>query len=299
MKKIITLSTTILLTVFAIAQTPDSISITTLQQQVSTLQIELKNQKNDFSKRISSANEQIKSLQNNVEILRVMFFPIIDSLGLKINETAANAETQIAVLKTHNRASLWWSIIGGIALLLLSVGLFLWLYLKRKADSASIVRQLENQKSAIETRLVKEYSLQAEVLENLMKTIRELPVSTADSGEPDHSLALKLADEITLMERNLSLMDSNTKGLKQLNRSIGNLKDNLIANGYEIPELLGKPYNEGLKCHIINTIQDDNLKQGVQIISKIIKPQVNYQDKMIQVAQIEVSVGENINQQLI
>ncbi|MDR2824412.1 MAG: hypothetical protein LBB41_04345 [Prevotellaceae bacterium] len=272
------------------AQTPDSTAFVHLQQQVAKLQTEMKSQKNDFSKRISSANEQIKSLQNEITEQKQTVAVLADSLDVKINETATKAETQIVGISENVGEKTIFAIVGGIALLLLSVALFLWLFFKRKTDSANIVKQLEEQKSTIETRLVKEYSTQAEVLENLLKTIREIPITT-DGGEPDHSLALKLADEITLMERNISLMDSSTKGLKQLTRSIGKLKDNLAANGYEIPELLGKTYNEGLKVQIINTIQDDNLEQGVQIISKIIKPQVNYQDKMIQAAQIEVSVG--------
>jgi hypothetical protein len=65
----------------------------------------------------------------------------------------------------------------------------------------------------------------------------------------------------------------------------------LAANGYEIPELLGKPFNEGMKAIITNSVPDENLEKGVEIITKIIKPQVDYQDKMIQTAQIEISVG--------
>jgi hypothetical protein len=126
--------------------------------------------------------------------------------------------------------------------------------------------------------------------ENLLG-LKDLTGLQGKTADPDHSLALKLADEITLMERNISLMDASTKGLKQLNRSIGKLKDNLAANGYEIPELLGKPYNDGMKAIITNTVQDETLEHGVELITKIIKPQVNYQDKMIQAAQIEVSVG--------
>jgi hypothetical protein len=72
---------------------------------------------------------------------------------------------------------------------------------------------------------------------------------------------------------------------------IEHAKDNLVANGYEIPELLGKPYNEGMKAIITNTIQDENLEKGAELITKIIKPQVNYKDVMIQAAQIEVSIG--------
>jgi hypothetical protein len=33
--------------------------------------------------------------------------------------------------------------------------------------------------------------------------------------------------------------------------------------------------------------------KGIDTITKIIKPQVNYKDKMIQMAQVEVTVGIN------
>jgi hypothetical protein len=86
-------------------------------------------------------------------------------------------------------------------------------------------------------------------------------------------------------------MDKGTKGLKQLERSIAKLKDNLSANGYEIPELLGKPYHPGMKVIVVNSIPDENLEKGSEIITKVLIPQVNFNDKMIQTAQIEVSVG--------
>jgi hypothetical protein len=272
------------------AQTSDSTAIAILQQQVDKLETELKKQKKGVSKQIESLRTEVVQCRDEARFISENVAIIADSLGVKINETATTTESKITDISENvNKKSLF-GIIGGVILLLLSIGLFVYLLLKRKADSASIIKQLEEQKSAIETKLVKEYSQQAEVLENLLKTIREIPIST-NGGEPDHSLALKLADEITLMERNLSLMDSSTKGLKQLNRSIGKLKDNLAVNGYEIPELLGKPYNEGFKVIVINSIYDESLKEGEKIISKIIKPQVNYQDKMIHAAQIELNAG--------
>ena len=110
--------------------------------------------------------------------------------------------------------------------------------------------------------------------------------------EIDHSLALKVADEITLIERNISLMDKDVKGLKQLSRSVQKLKDNLNANGYEIPELLGKQYHQGMKVIVVSSIPDENIDKDLELITKVIKPQVNYKEKMIQTAQIEVSVGQ-------
>ena len=40
---------------------------------------------------------------------------------------------------------------------------------------------------------------------------------------------------------------------------------------------------------VANFVSDENLKDGEQIITGIIKPQVNYNGKMIQAAQITVS----------
>ena len=61
-----------------------------------------------------------------------------------------------------------------------------------------------------------------------------------------------------------------------------------MANGYEFVDMLGKPYNDGMKV-IANFVQDDSLEEGAQIISGIIKPQINYNGVMIQAAQITVS----------
>jgi hypothetical protein len=39
-------------------------------------------------------------------------------------------------------------------------------------------------------------------------------------------------------------------------------------------------------------IFDENMKSGERMITRIIKPQINFQGKLIQVAQVEVSQGE-------
>lgn len=87
-------------------------------------------------------------------------------------------------------------------------------------------------------------------------------------------------------------MDEGTKGLKQLSASVKRIEDNFAANGYEMPELLNKPFNSGMKIIVANSIPDENLKEGEEIITKIIKPQINYKGVMIQSAQVEVSVGQ-------
>ena len=86
----------------------------------------------------------------------------------------------------------------------------------------------------------------------------------------------------------LSKTDSSVAGHRQLSRSIAQMKDNLKANGYELVDMLGKEYHDGMKV-TANIVDDENIPEGKQIITGIIKPQINYQGKMIQSAQITVS----------
>ena len=99
-----------------------------------------------------------------------------------------------------------------------------------------------------------------------------------------------MADEINRIQKNISQMDSSTKGLKQLSASVKRIVENFETNGYELVDLLNKPYDQGMKV-IAFFRPDDTLKSDEQIITRIVKPQVNYKGLMIQAAEIEVSQG--------
>jgi len=126
-----------------------------------------------------------------------------------------------------------------------------------------------------------------EIIESQIEIMKD-----SDSGGniEDHSLVLKVADEVVRIQKNLARMDEKTKGLRQLAASVKRITDNLTSNGYELVELLGKPFNDGMKL-TANFIPDEALEEDQQIITRIIKPQVNYKGVMIQSAQVEVSQG--------
>ena len=42
-----------------------------------------------------------------------------------------------------------------------------------------------------------------------------------------------------------------------------------------------------------NFIPDENLNEGKEVISRVIKPQINYKGNLIQPAQVEVAQGVN------
>jgi hypothetical protein len=111
---------------------------------------------------------------------------------------------------------------------------------------------------------------------------------TKGNKEPDHSLVLKIADEITRIQQNLNHMDPSIKGHKQLSRATNAILDNLNANGYEIPPLLGVSFDDNY--NMIATMEmDENLEPGTKKIKRVVKPMVKYNGVMIQAAEVYVA----------
>lgn len=268
---------------------PLKASIQTLQKENNSLKTKI----NNLDTELSNANKSIDSLQIQTQANSNAISETANELGVKITETETIANQKISeVDKSLSKNSLY-GIIAVLSAILLS-GFLYWLLSKRqKTDKTEVVNQLQQTKVSIEESLVKEFGKQTDLIESQLELLAQQKTesTTNSNAEPDHSLALKVASEINLIERNINLMDKGTRGLKQLERSIGKLKDNLSANGYEMPELLGKQYHQGMKIIVASSIPDEELEKGSEIITKVLIPQVNFNEKMIQTAQIEVSVG--------
>ncbi len=198
----------------------------------------------------------------------------------------ATNESVAANLGKMDTRTMW----GGGLLALSVLGFGGYLFVKRRNDSTSMdeVRKAQELLQSAQAKMQEDsVKLDNQMLMLVEKQMNATPVVTAQA-ETDHSLALKVADEIVRIELNLSRMDSTVKGYKQLSRAVERIKNNFQANGYEIVDMLGKPYNEGMKV-VANFVPDDNLKEGEQVITGVTKPQINYNGKMIQSAQITVS----------
>ena len=271
-------------------------NINYINEKIKILQSEngkLKKEIGTQTSKLSNAITKIDSLQKHIEANDKKIYETKANLNSKIESTETNSNQKFLDIKESLSSKSLFGIIGVLLAIVVS-GLLYWLLSKRqKTDKSDVIEQLSNTKSAIEGSLIKEFGKQTDLMENQLLLIEQqrTRVSEKPNIEPDHSLALKLASEINLIERNVNLMDVKTKGLKQLNNSIGKLKDNLAANGYEIPFMLGKPFHQGMKVIVTSSIPDENLEKDAEIITKVLIPQVNYNDIMIQTAQIEVSVG--------
>ena len=188
-----------------------------------------------------------------------------------------------------NNRTLWGGIIIFIiAFLLIAVACIFFKRIQKGSSTIDDVRKAQEALQAAQSKMQEDsVKLDNQMLTLIQQQIAVIP-SQSDNNKIDHSLALKVADEIVRIELNLSRMDSSVKGYKQLSKAVERIKNNFLANGYEIIDMLGKPYNEGMKV-VANFVPDDNLKEGEQIITGITKPQINYNGQMIQSAQITVS----------
>jgi hypothetical protein len=267
-----------------------------LTQKVNSLQSEnnkLKSEIGTFNSKLSNALKSIDSLRTKLQDNSNAFTQTANQLGIQIKETGDKNEGKITEVSQSLSKNSLLGIIGVLLAILLS-GLLYWLLSKRQqTDKTDFIDQLSKTKSSIEESLVKEFGKQTELMDSQLHLIEQqkTTLQATPNAEPDHSLALKVCGQINVMENNLMRMDPNVKGIKHIKKSIENLKDNLIANGYEMPELLGKQFHQGMKAIKTATIQDENQEKDSEVITKVLIPQVNYNDKMIQTAQIEVSVG--------
>lgn len=274
--------------------------LNTLRQQSATLQKDLREERRQGSIREQQLHRQaqsIDSLQTKIEGLQIQWEQATQDLKTSIDtkHSAALSEThQVSTSLDHSR---W----GGLALglLLAFVGGVGYSWLRRRQaktqesveqKTQALQQEISHSRAELEAQIVQELAKQSQLLEEQSAKL-QVPSPATMNVAPDHSLALKLAGEITTIERNISFMDEGTRGLKQLRRSVGKLKDNLLANGYEMPELLHQKYVQGMNVIVVTTHQDDTLEAGVELISKVLVPQVNYQGKLIQAPQVEISIG--------
>lgn len=86
-------------------------------------------------------------------------------------------------------------------------------------------------------------------------------------------------------------MDPTVKGVSQLKNRAKAIWTTLNSKQYEIPDLIGKVYHEG--DNIIATMElNEDLEEGTNRIKRVIKPQVSYNGKLIQTAEIVVEYNE-------
>lgn len=258
-------------------------TVQTLQRENDTLKSEVTSLK--FT--ISEQSNEIDSLKTVLDNTNDRVIALADSLNINISSTRkqiqVNSDSLNKSIAQKSQTGIW--IFIALALVVAIIAFVFGKILAKRGDE---VASLSDKADKLNEEIVNRLSSEISEMQSLSKQIGSLSTVTGGGTETEQKLITTLADRITFMEMTLYKMDGSVRGHKQLSKSIKQMKDNLLANGYELVDMLGKDYHDGMKV-TANFVEDENLPEGKQIISGIIKPQINYRGKMIQSAQITVT----------
>lgn len=268
-----------------------------------TDKIELLSKENQFFKEnFSQIKNEVTALQTQLTSVEIKSDSIDNVLmsGVSSNTELANsnhavATEKIQVVETASQSNIHqlmvWGIWAIVILLIVSIVIYIILHrgISKGTDAISSIRvaqgKLEEESVKLDTKLIELLNNQLYIEENQVHSSENIAQQVII---PDHSLALKVADEITRIEKNLSRMDSSVKGYKPLVKAIERIKDNFKANGYEIVTYLGQTYNEGMRINPEFVI-DETLPEGMRTITSVSKPQVHFNGELIQKASVTIS----------
>lgn len=266
----------------AIETEPDlHAEINTLKSQLKTVQtanLALKDS-------VMRINMQLKANVDSVNSLKVQLMDLsktVEEKSSRLSEDIGATNSNLEVTQESNRKDFRKHafLVGGIFLSTLLGFLVLILFLRNRMNRGSATI---NEIKSVQKR-IQEESLKLD--NKLISIIEKENIESGESG--DHSLAMKVADEVVRIEMNLFRMDKSIKGYKQLSKAVERIKNNFTAQGYEIVDMLGATYNEGMRINA-DFVIDESLAEGSRIITSITKPQINYMGQMIQKAIVTVS----------
>lgn len=266
----------------------DSLKIVTLQREVSNLKTTVSRLQQEDGRLRGLYQQQAKeldSLRANQQQQTDNVKTLANKIGTDISDANQKIDNNVNTLSESINSRTWLGALGVIIAVVL-LGMVYWIFRRRTIEIKLAQDEMSVESDTRLTGILNQIvGVQTNIL-NLNGNISQLQNNSV--AQLDHTLALKVADEIVRIETNLSRMDTSVKGYKQLAKAVERIRTNFLANGYEIVEMLGKPYNEGMKV-VANFVSDDTLAEGEQKITGVIKPQINYKGKMIQSAQITVS----------
>jgi hypothetical protein len=227
-----------------------------------------------MKKELAITNNNIQSVSNN--------------LGLQIQQLGSKTNSDLSTLNGKISKNTLLLILAVFLIATFIAIIFIWLKNKLTREKTEMLDKIKSTYESLREERIKPDNLLLGLLESQNQSAnseQQTPV------EIDHALALKVADEIIRIQKNLSNIDPETKGLKQIEFALERIQDYFTEYGYEMVELLNKPYDQGMRMSA-KFRTDSSVEQGKQIITRIIKPQINYNGVIIQPAEVEVSVGE-------
>lgn len=263
-----------------------------LSNRVANLSQTFQNRFKNQEEQLTLFQERIDSLSKNTSSRITSTAKEIDSAKSELAGLENKTESKFSAVTANLSQSVWWISAGVLFVLIVSfVGL--WQLKGRfSKEQENLDKRFSEKSNQLESKiseLEQTNKADTKLLEVLNEKLEGMP-SPSSQTEVDHSIALASALEIIRMRKRIDRMDADAKGLKSLSKALERLEDELEIKGYEIIDLEGQEYDEGMNVNA-TLVPDESLEPGEAIISKTIKPQVNFKGKAIQSAKVQVRTG--------
>jgi hypothetical protein len=277
------------------AQVPDSIlSKSEFHLEISKLNGKIKTleKSNSVLQQINSIQKkQIENITSQLSVAQSNIQRIADSLNITItNVSSTNKQTQNQIQyinQTISIRTLYW-IFGIFFVALLSVVIFFVLRNKLSLNTRNLDFQINKTNETLHNEAIKLDSKLIEILQTQLSILKEeRKVKALNTTEADHKLPLKVGEEIHRMRKRIENMPQDIKGLSALTNSLQRLEEEFNDSGYEIEELQGKKYVDGMKIEA-RFVDNPDIPKGEEIITEVLRPQIKYKGIVIQVAKVEV-----------
>jgi len=252
-------------------------SFSALDEKIGGLNDAVQADSNQLKKETAAVKEQLGSLKSSLDAQN-------QKLVAAIQANNNQAENYSAVYESMNTQQLYW-IIAVLVLLVGVAGAFFLLKNKMTRTANTLSSELITRLEELKTEIAQ---LDTTPIPDQKPESKGLP--PAPDAEPDHSLPIKVCEEIQRMRNRMKYMDQGDQATKVFRKRLASLEETLNERGYEMVNLENTPYNDGMTVKA-NFISDENMKKGEEIITRVIKPQINYKDVLIQAAEVEVSQG--------
>jgi predicted nucleic acid-binding Zn-ribbon protein len=250
-----------------------------------------------LSKLSESATTANKGVEENKKLLQS-----IQSDNTQIQNKISNMETEIGGLETKRKenheavetalgeinSELTLSFVLKVLVSIAAIGLGFYVWKNKRMITEILSGGKLSDQTQIETIFTDERYIDG--LNRAINLLNATQQAAPAAEEKDHGLPLSVADEINRMRIRLAKMEKEDVKVRPLWKALERMEEKLQGLGYEIVDLTGKSYVEGMTAKP-TIIPDDSLAEDESIIRRVITPLVNYRGKLIQVPEIEVGVG--------
>lgn len=174
----------------------------------------------------------------------------------------------------------------------LIVALIIAVYLINGKRNKNVRSELGNAKAGLEAQINNANADFAEKLEKTLSELTHVDEHGVSNPQTNQGLILDFAQQIASMENNIWHLPVDDRVRKRIERATKKMRDTFMSLGYEMPKLLGTEVSDNQTIEIKHRSEDSTIPAGIRIVTKIVKPLILFNGKMVQRPIVDIKENE-------